>query len=71
MNLRSESLLKKYNLFRPVLLLAVAFLTYNVVSLICITFGVNEEAAGNYAFLAMMIAAIFTYMRINKRNRRS
>ncbi|XEC95880.1 hypothetical protein AB6A23_04740 [Paenibacillus tarimensis] len=51
---------------RPLLLLAVAFFVYNITSTICLSLGVTEENTGNIAMGAMVIAAIITYMRLNR-----
>lgn len=63
--------MRKYNFMRPLLLLAVAYFVYNAVSSLCIlAFGMTPEAAGNYAFVAMMISVIFAFTRIRRSQRR-
>ena len=59
--------MRRYNFMRPILIIAVAFLVNNMVSSISMLLGASEEAAGNYAFVAMMVAVIITFMRLNRR----
>jgi ABC-type cobalamin transport system permease subunit len=62
---------QKFNIMRPLLILAVAFLAKSLTNFICILLGASVELAGNLSFVAMMVAAILTYMRMNKtRNKR-
>ena len=58
----------KYNFIRPLLILAVAFATNAIVSLILIGFGVEQELAGNIAYAAAIVAAVLAFVRIRKRS---
>lgn len=62
--------MKKYNAMRPILLIAVALLTNSLVTNLCMLFGMEQEAASNLGFIAMMIAAIVIYTRFMKQRRR-
>jgi membrane associated rhomboid family serine protease len=61
--------LRKFNIMRPLLILAVAYFAKNLTALICESLGASKALTGNLAFVAMMAAAIFTYMRMNKSKR--
>jgi 1,4-dihydroxy-2-naphthoate octaprenyltransferase len=61
----------KFNLMRPLLILAVAYFAKSMTTLICILLGASQELAGNLGFIVMMVAGIYTYTRLNKtRNKR-
>jgi ABC-type cobalamin transport system permease subunit len=63
--------MQKFNIMRPLLILAVAFLANSLTKFICLLLGASQELAGNLSFIAMMVAAILTYIRMNKsRNKR-
>ncbi|QGQ93462.1 hypothetical protein EHS13_00220 [Paenibacillus psychroresistens] len=63
--------MRKFNIMRPLLILAVAFFAKNFTTFICSLFSASEGLTSNLSFIAMMAAAIFTYMRMTKsRNRR-
>jgi hypothetical protein len=57
---------RKFNFMRPLLILAVAFCAKSLVNLICILLGASAELASNLSFVAMMAAAILTYMKMNR-----
>lgn len=59
--------LQRYNFIRPVLIILVAYLAHNLTKTICLMLGATEELAGNIAFPVMMIAAIATFVRLNRR----
>jgi len=63
--------MRKFNIMRPLLILAVAYFAKNLTTLICEMAGASDAVTGNLSFIAMMVAAILTYMRLNrtKRNR--
>lgn len=58
--------MRKFNFTRPLLIIAVAFLTRSLTTTVCLLLGASEEAAGNIAFIAMMIAALLTFMKLNR-----
>lgn len=58
--------MRKFNFTRPLLILAVAYLANTLTSTVSLMLGASREAASNYGFLAMMIAAILTFNRLNK-----
>jgi hypothetical protein len=63
--------MQKFNIMRPLLILAVAFLAKSLTNFICILLGASVELADNLSFVAMITAAILTYIKLNKaRNKR-
>ncbi len=63
--------MRKFNFTRPLLIIAVAFLVKSLTTTVCLFLGASQETAGNIAFAAMMIAALLTFMKLNKsRNKR-
>ncbi|WP_373228796.1 hypothetical protein [Cohnella sp.] len=58
--------MRKFNFARPLLILAVAFLVKSLTTTVCLLLGASQETAGNIAFVAMMIAALLTFMKLNK-----
>ncbi|GGF98240.1 hypothetical protein [Paenibacillus abyssi] len=58
--------MRKYNFIRPLLILAVAFLVNSLITTICLAMGASQETASNIAFVAMMIAVVITFIRLNK-----
>lgn len=59
--------MRKYNIFRPILLLAVAFFVKTLTTTICLLLGAEQETASNIGFIAMLIAAVLTFQRMNRR----
>ncbi|HIW32201.1 MAG TPA: hypothetical protein IAA29_05375 [Candidatus Paenibacillus intestinavium] len=62
--------MKKYNMMRPILLIAVALLTKSFVTNICMLLGMEQEPASNIGFFAMIIAAFVVYFRFSKQRRK-
>ncbi|MHA6481996.1 hypothetical protein ACX1C1_08835 [Paenibacillus sp. strain BS8-2] len=60
----------KYNFIRPIMLIAIAFLVKNLVTSICLMFGMGPESAESVGFMAMIIAALIVYTRIAKKRKR-
>lgn len=58
--------MRKFNFTRPLLILAVAYLANTLTKTICHMLGVAEESASNIALAAMLIAAILTFIKLNK-----
>ena len=63
--------MRRYNFMRPLLILAVAFASRSIAMTICLVLGASEEAAGNIAFVVMLIAVILTFIKLNKSRRKS
>ncbi len=62
--------MRRYNFIRPIILIAVALISRSLVTNLCMLFGMEQEAAGNIGFFAMLVAAIVVYYRFSKQNRR-
>ncbi|GAB6928295.1 hypothetical protein JCM10914A_22780 [Paenibacillus sp. JCM 10914] len=62
--------MKRYNVWRPIFLLAIALLTKSLVTNLGMLFGMAPEAADNLGFLAMIIAAFVMYFRMTKMRRK-
>ncbi|WNS42004.1 hypothetical protein [Paenibacillus sp. MMS20-IR301] len=62
--------MRGYNIWRPIMLIAVALLTRTLVSSICLMFGMSQESASSVAMLGMVIAALIMYNRMMKGRRR-
>lgn len=58
--------MRNYNIIRPIMLLVTAYLVKNIVTLLCAMLGMNQEAAENVGFMAMVLTALIIYMRWNK-----
>jgi hypothetical protein len=58
--------LKRYNFFRPLIILLVAFAANNLAKLVCAAFGATPETAESVAIIAMVLAALFAYTRMNR-----
>lgn len=64
--------MRRFNLARPILLLAVAFFVNSLSSfLIVLLFKTSQETASNIAFFIMLIAVILVYRRMMTRKPRS
>ncbi|MEK3884445.1 hypothetical protein [Paenibacillus sp. PL2-23] len=61
--------MKRYNIIRPIMLIAVALLTKSLVTNVCMLLGMEAELASNVGFGAMMIAALVMYARFNRQRR--
>lgn len=62
--------MRGYNIWRPIMLIAVALLTRTLVTSICLMFGLSQESSSSIAMLAMVIAALIMYNRMMKGRRR-
>ncbi|WP_106769300.1 hypothetical protein [Paenibacillus faecalis] len=64
--------MRRYNVWRPVMILGSALVTYSLVTNLSIMFGMALESAKNVGFIAMMVVALIVYNRVtkNKRKRR-
>jgi len=62
--------MRKYNFIRPLWIIAIAYLTNTLVTNICLVLGSTREAASNIGFLSMIIAAVITFIILNKRRRK-
>lgn len=62
--------MRRYNIMRPLILIAVALLTRSLVTNLCIILGMEPEPASNVGFFAMMIAAIVVYSRFARQRRK-
>jgi hypothetical protein len=58
--------MRKFNIMRPLLILAIAYFAKSLTTFICLSLGASQVLASNLAFVAMMAAAILTYMKMNK-----
>ena len=55
--------MRNINFVRPILLIAVAFLTKTIVYKIAILVGAEENIADNLGFIAMIAAALYVFRR--------
>ncbi|KGE19783.1 hypothetical protein [Paenibacillus wynnii] len=62
--------MRGYNIWRPLMLIAVAFLTNSLVSNVCSLLGMTPDTASNLGILAMIIVALVMYTRMTKPRRR-
>lgn len=62
--------MRGYNIWRPIMLIAVALLTRTLVNSVCLMFGMSPESAGSVAVLGMVVAALIMYNRMMKGRRR-
>lgn len=62
--------MKRYNIWRPILLVAVAMLTNNLVTTLATLFGMSPDAASSLGYIAMVIAALIMFNRMRKPNRK-
>ena len=63
--------MRRYNIIRPIMLLAIAYFAYNLVLFISQVAGVQQENAENLAFIGAVVAAVITYMvMVKKRENR-
>ena len=58
----------KYNIMRPLLIIAVAFFANTFTNLVLTSFGVEPVTAGNIAYAVMIIAAVLAFIRLRKRS---
>lgn len=62
--------MRRYNAWRPIMLIAVALLTKSLFTNLSVVFGLSPESASNVGFIAMMIAALVMYNRMTKHRRK-
>lgn len=62
--------MRRYNIWRPLMLIIVALLTRSLVGNLCVLLGMSTDSASNLAMLAMIIAAFVMYNRMNKSRRK-
>lgn len=62
--------MQRYNFFRPLLIILVAFLANNIARLVCSGFGVDPQTTDSIAIGVMVIAALFTYTRLTRNQRK-
>lgn len=58
--------MRRYNITRPLMIIGVALAARYLTTTICLLFGAEEEVAGNIGFAVMVLAALFTFTRLNK-----
>lgn len=58
--------MRKFNFYRPLLIIAVAFFAKTLTQTIAMMAGAEKEMAENLGFIAMIIAALITFTRLNK-----
>ncbi|GGF66874.1 hypothetical protein GCM10010912_09810 [Paenibacillus albidus] len=61
--------MRGYNIWRPIMLIAVALLTRSLVTNLCILFGMTPDSASSVAVVAMVIAALIMYRRFTNHRR--
>jgi hypothetical protein len=61
--------MRSFNFYRPLMIILVALLASNITEFICLSLGMDPKSADTVGFIAMMIAAILTYVRLMKRKR--
>lgn len=66
----SVASMRGFNIWRPLLLIAVALLTRTLVNSLCLLFGMSADAASSMAVLGMVIAAFVMYSRMTKPRRK-
>lgn len=62
--------MRKYNIWRPIMLILVVLVTRSLVTTICLLFGMSVESASSIAMIGMIIAALIMYNRMMKTTRR-
>jgi len=62
--------MRKYNVWRPIFLIAIALLTKSIVTNLCMLLGMEPATAENLGFMGMVIAAIIVFSRFEKRRRK-
>lgn len=59
--------MRGYSFLRPILLLAIAYLTNITVTSVCMLFGMDEESASSLGMIAMILAALWVFTRMRKK----
>lgn len=62
--------MRRYNVWRPIIIIAVALVTNGLVTNLSVLFGAEPNLASNLGYIAMMIAALLAYTRMMKRSRK-
>lgn len=62
----TEVFILRFNLMRPILIIAVALFAKSIVTTISLLAGASEETASNIGFIAMIIAALIAFQRLNR-----
>ncbi|WP_098741502.1 hypothetical protein [Paenibacillus sp. EZ-K15] len=62
--------MKRYSVWRPIMLIAVALLTNSLVTNLAGVFGMTPESASSLGVVAMIIAGLITYNRMMKSRRK-
>ncbi|AIQ71984.1 MULTISPECIES: hypothetical protein [Paenibacillus] len=62
--------MRRYNIWRPLMLIIVAVLTKSLVTNLCILFGMQAESASSMGTLGMVIAGLVMYNRMTNRRRK-
>jgi hypothetical protein len=63
--------LRGFNLARSLLIIVVAFAANSVTALICSLLGASPSVQENVPVIAMVLAALFAYTRLNKNKHNS
>lgn len=61
--------MQRFNLIRPLIIILVAFAVNNLARVICSALGAAPETTDFVAVLAMVAAALFTYVRLTRGQR--
>ncbi|MHA7965248.1 hypothetical protein ACX93W_13975 [Paenibacillus sp. CAU 1782] len=61
--------MRRYNIWRPIMLIAVAVLTNSLVTNLCMVLGMERDAASNIGFVAMIAAAFIMFSRFQKKRK--
>lgn len=62
--------MRRYNIWRPIMLIAVALLTRSLVYNLGTLFGMSSNSASNLAIAGMVIAALVMYNRMMNQRRK-
>lgn len=62
--------MRGYNIWRPIMLIAVALITRGLVTSLGVMLGMSQNAASSVAVIAMLIVAFTMYNRMMKNQRR-
>jgi uncharacterized membrane protein YphA (DoxX/SURF4 family) len=62
--------MRRYNFWRPIMLIIVALLTRSLVTNVCILFGMQTDVASSIGTLGMVVAGLVMYNRMNIRRRK-
>ena len=68
--IRSVAWMRRYNIWRPIMLIAVALLTRSLVYNLGTLFGMSSNSASNLAIAGMVIAALVMYNRMMNQRRK-